>query len=251
MLTKWQPVKLILFWGRGQSGRVPNLARRLGDVQQWYFMLPVSGCTLEHIPVEVRMWPWWCFLTWCIAFSLRHWLFHCSVFELMEPCVIANDDRLRQCCVTFTHKTKFAHPSVQTWTGRLKCSCRGTWSGPELHKNTTLKGNLNWGYWIFFFFFLNLGASLVASCVCILIIQVLTAVLQLYWGKNDSKAASWDGLQWTRCERCAVSISRHWWQSGRLHCACRSSTQGRGKKALTTKRNVKAPQKNCGSRGYN
>lgn len=102
MLTKWQPVKLILFWGRGQSGRVPNLARRLGDVQQWYFMLPVSGCTLEHIPVEVRMWPWWCFLTWCIAFSLRHWLFHCSVFELMEPCVIANDDRLRQCCDFYT-----------------------------------------------------------------------------------------------------------------------------------------------------
>lgn len=67
---------------------------------------------------------------------------------------IANDDSLRQCCVTFTHKTKFAHPSVQTWTGRLKCSCRGTWSGPELHKNTTLKGNLNWGYWYFYLFFL-------------------------------------------------------------------------------------------------
>lgn len=164
---------------------------------------------------------------------------------------IANDDRLRQCCVTFTHKTKFAHPSVQTWTGRLKCSCRGTWSGPELHKNTTLKGNLNWGYWYFYLFFFNLGTSLIASYVCILIIQVLTAVLQLYWGKNCSKAASWDGLQWTRCERCAVSISRHWWQSGRLHCACRSSTQGRGKKALTTKRNVKAPQKNRGSRGCN
>lgn len=60
-------------------------------------------------------------------------------------------------------------------------------------------------------------------------------LLQLHRSENGAETASWDGLQWEGCERRALPVSRHWWQGGRLHSSCGPGTQGRGKRALTTK----------------
>lgn len=55
-------------------------------------------------------------------------------------------------------------------------------------------------------------------------------MLQLHRGENRAEAASWDGLHWEGCERCALPVSGHWWQGGRLHSPRRPGAQGRGKR---------------------
>ena len=62
---------------------------------------------------------------------------------------------------------------------------------------------------------------------------VFTFMLQLHRGEDGAEAASWDGFQRKGCERCALPVSRHWWQSGRLHSSGGPGTQGRGKSVFT------------------
>lgn len=56
--------------------------------------------------------------------------------------------------------------------------------------------------------------------------------MQLHRSEDGAEAASWDGLQWERCDWRALPVPRHWRPGGGLHRSGGPGSQRRGENVL-------------------